>query len=40
MILRPICWITNHDWKIIKRNDFVLIRECKFCGKLEKIYLK
>lgn len=39
MILRPICWITGHDWIVLKRSNVVLIRECAFCGKIQKISL-
>lgn len=39
MLLRPICWIAGHDWRTIKRDNTILVRECSFCGKIERIKL-
>ena len=39
MLLRPLCWMTGHDWRTIKKDNTIWVRECKFCGKVEKIIL-
>lgn len=39
ILFRGICAITGYDWKTIKRDNFILVRECNFCGKIEKIRL-
>lgn len=27
MLLRPLCWMTGHDWKTIKIDNTILARE-------------
>lgn len=39
MLLRALCWMTGHDWRTIKKDNTIWVRECKFCGKVEKIIL-
>lgn len=39
-LLRPLCWIAGHDWVVLRKNKNVIIRECKFCGKLQTLHLK
>lgn len=37
---RPLCWLTNHSWRTVYRDNTVLVRECTFCGKVERIRLR
>ena len=39
MLLRALCWMTGHDWRTIKKDNTIWVRECKFCGKVERIIL-
>ena len=39
MLFRPLCWMTGHDWRTIKKDNTIWVRECKFCGKIERIIL-
>lgn len=39
IFFRPICWLGGHNWRTIKRDNVILVRECVDCGKIQRILL-
>lgn len=39
ILMRSLCMIVGYNYRTIKRDNTIWIRECIDCGKIEKIVL-
>lgn len=39
LLMRGLCIFVGHNYRTIKKDNLIWIRECVDCGKIEKITL-